>query len=197
MISRASKERVCKNSIEIAFEISLSLTACLPLLDPKSILRREAVKAGSMAIADDGVLSWLESQVESKLPTSSETPGTLQIGQSTFLHVWRVLWQLNWIWRGKALISWRTIWLPEPSQTEQAYFLLLFLLEVEWYSSSFIPALNGHPLRGRRSKIHFSISGWARPGPSMNPPFNAPTDCNNPKKHSQWIVNYIFLDQWN
>jgi len=87
MISRASKERVCKNSMEIAFEISLSLTACLPFMDPKLTLRREAVKAGSMAIAEDGVLTWLESQVESKLPTSSETPGTLQIRRSTFLHV--------------------------------------------------------------------------------------------------------------
>jgi hypothetical protein len=61
-----------------------SLTACFPFLDPKSTPRREAVKAGSMAIADERVLSWLESKVESKLPTSSETPGTLQIGQSTF-----------------------------------------------------------------------------------------------------------------
>jgi len=77
MISRASKERLCKNSMEIAFEISLSLTACFPFMDPKLTLRREAVKAGSMAIADERVLSWLESQVESKIPTSSETPGTL------------------------------------------------------------------------------------------------------------------------
>jgi hypothetical protein len=73
--------------MEIVFEISPSLASCFPFLDPKSTLRKEAVKAGSMAIADERILSWLESQVESKLPTSSETPGTLQIRQSTFLHV--------------------------------------------------------------------------------------------------------------
>jgi hypothetical protein len=33
-----------------------SLTACFPFPDPKSTPRREAVKAGSMAIADERVL---------------------------------------------------------------------------------------------------------------------------------------------